>query len=169
MFLVSGNLDAERDRSDAPGDRSGKRTRNPAVCCADDRRGAACDAGARRSDALADAASGRSICMPRGVRLKRPRTSRSSRTPALVKRLAGAVIDLTRGVRLSLSGVQSAAIDAALDDLATAGVHAGARGPELRVRVSPALHLGPGAYRLSARNGAHRHRRVRCRRRPLRA
>jgi hexosaminidase len=74
-------------------------------------------------------------------------------TPDLVKRREGAVIDLTHGVRLSLSGLQRGAINAALDDLASAGVPAAARGPELRVRVSPSLHLGREAYRLSARNG----------------
>lgn len=75
-------------------------------------------------------------------------------TPATARRLGGAAVDLTHGARLTLSGVQRSAIDAPLADLATAGVHIGSSGPELHIRVSPALRLGPEAYRLSARNGA---------------
>jgi hexosaminidase len=73
-------------------------------------------------------------------------------TPAVVKRRPGAAIDLTRGVRLSLLGVQRSAIDAAISDLADAGVRTGG-GVELRVRVSPALRPGHEAYRLAARGG----------------
>jgi hexosaminidase len=71
-------------------------------------------------------------------------------TPGVVKKLSGAAINFRRGVRLNLSGVQQTAIDSALRDLAAAGVYAGARGAELRVRVSPALRLKPEAYRLAA-------------------
>lgn len=74
-------------------------------------------------------------------------------TPAVVKRLPGAAIDLTRGVRVKLAGVSHDALDAAIRDLAAVGVPAGA-GPELRIRVSPALHLGREAYRLAAQAGA---------------
>ena len=74
--------------------------------------------------------------------------------PAVVRRTSGPAVDLTHGVRLTLSGVQRSAVDAALADLSSVGVLTAAGGPQLRVRVSPALHLGPEAYRLSVRNGS---------------
>jgi hexosaminidase len=61
-------------------------------------------------------------------------------------------MDLAHGVRLSLSGVQRQAIEAALADLAAAGVRTGGSGPQLRIRISPRLHTE--GYRLTARNGA---------------
>ncbi|MGE5562049.1 MAG: family 20 glycosylhydrolase [Bacillota bacterium] len=74
-------------------------------------------------------------------------------TPARVERPAGAPIDLTGGVRLSLSGVQRSALAAVLADLAQAGVRESPTGPQLRIRVSPASKLKSEAYRLSARDG----------------
>ncbi len=75
-------------------------------------------------------------------------------TPSLVKRLQGAPVDLARGVRLRLAGVQRPAIQAALADLASSGVRESAAGPELSIRISAADHLQPQGYRLTARSGA---------------
>ena len=75
-------------------------------------------------------------------------------TPALVRSQPGPPLDLTHGVRLSLSGVQHSDIAAAIADLRLAGVAAGRRGPALRIRVSPASHIKPEGYRLSVANGA---------------
>ena len=75
-------------------------------------------------------------------------------TPALVQRKAGPPIDLSRGVRLRLSGVQQATVQAAIADLAAAGVRSGGEGPLLRVNVSRSAHLKPEGYRLTAREGA---------------
>lgn len=75
-------------------------------------------------------------------------------TPTLVERRAGAPIDLSRGVRLRLSGVDRAAIQAALGDLAAAGVRSGGAGPQLRINVTRTAHLKPEGYRLTARDGA---------------
>lgn len=75
-------------------------------------------------------------------------------TPAVVLRIGGEPLDLTRGVRLSLLGVQRAKIAAALGDLAKAGVHEGSAGPTLGVRVSRAFGLKLEGYRLSARGDA---------------
>jgi hexosaminidase len=74
--------------------------------------------------------------------------------PLFVRRAAGTPLDLTRGVRLTLAGLDKGSIAAALADLAAVGVRTGASGPELRIRVSPALHLQPEGYRLSAADGA---------------
>ena len=58
-------------------------------------------------------------------------------TPAVVRRIGGEPLDLTRGVRLSLLGVQRAKIAAALGDLAKAGVHEGSsRTDSRRSRVA---------------------------------
>jgi len=75
-------------------------------------------------------------------------------TPALVKRKAGPSINLTRGVRLRFSGVRRSTIESAIADLAAAGVHSGADGTQLRIRVSRSAHLKPEGYRLTAGNGA---------------
>lgn len=73
-------------------------------------------------------------------------------TPAVVRRRPGPAIDLAPGVRLQLSGVQRPAIDAAIADLAAAGVPVGTSGPELRIRVSRAVHAGSESYRLTTQN-----------------
>ena len=71
-------------------------------------------------------------------------------TPAVVHRHEGAPMDLTRGVRLSMTGVQRSEVAAALADLANAGVRETSNGPTLGVRVSPAFGLKQEGYRLSA-------------------
>jgi hexosaminidase len=73
-------------------------------------------------------------------------------TPALVRRPAGAPLDLSGGVRLRLTSIGRVAIVSALDDLAASGVKAGSRGPELHIRLDRKLQAE--AYRLSARKGA---------------
>lgn len=73
--------------------------------------------------------------------------------PAFVKRPAGAPLDLSRGVRLNVTGIQQPTIEAALADLAAAGVRPGTTGPELRIRVPAASRMKPEDYRLSAANG----------------
>jgi hexosaminidase len=74
-------------------------------------------------------------------------------TPMLAQQLGGPPIDLTKGVRLSVTGIERSSLDAALADLATAGVRTGNGGPALRIRVL-AAGLKPEAYRLTARDGA---------------
>jgi hexosaminidase len=74
-------------------------------------------------------------------------------TPTSVHRPAGAPLDLTRGVRLRLSGVRRPAIAAALADLSSSGVPAGTVGPELHVMLWKNAGVKPEGYRLSARNG----------------
>lgn len=74
-------------------------------------------------------------------------------TPALVQPQPGRPLDLSNGVRLSVSGVRRSLIGAAIADLASAGVRFADRGPELRIRVSSASHLKPEGYRLSLGNG----------------
>lgn len=75
-------------------------------------------------------------------------------TPASVTSTQGAAVDLTQGVRLTLSGVSRSDIQTALADLADSGVRTGVRGTQLRVRVSRDAGLKPEGYRLTARNGA---------------
>jgi hexosaminidase len=75
-------------------------------------------------------------------------------TPAVVRRLPGPPLDLTRGVRLSLSGVSRSVIEAALVDLSDSGVGTGKIGPQLRVRISSSARLQGEGYRLSATKGA---------------
>ncbi|MGZ2411097.1 hexosaminidase [Sphingomonas sp. F9_3S_D5_B_2] len=70
--------------------------------------------------------------------------------PALIRRVAGAPLDLTRGVRLSLSGVTQPQLAAAIADLGSAGVRAGVNGPALRIRVSPGARLNAEGYRLTS-------------------
>lgn len=72
-------------------------------------------------------------------------------TPVSVRRLDGPPLDLTRGVRLSLLGVQRSDVAAAIADLSDAGVREASSGPALGVRVSRAFGLAPESYRLSAR------------------
>jgi hexosaminidase len=69
-------------------------------------------------------------------------------TPASVRRLDGPAIDLTKGVRVTLNGVDGGAVAAALDDL---GVRQDA-GTPLRISLSSAMK--PESYRLTARDGA---------------
>ncbi|MBV9528449.1 family 20 glycosylhydrolase, partial [Sphingomonas sp.] len=73
--------------------------------------------------------------------------------PALVRRLRGAPLDLSHGIRLSLAGLNRSEIAAALADLASAGVQVGAAGPELRIRVNPTGRAKPESYSLTASHG----------------
>jgi hexosaminidase len=73
-------------------------------------------------------------------------------TPTSVRRLGGPEIDLTKGVGISLSGVERSAISAALADLAAAGVPEKARGAQIRIRISRGMR--PESYRLTAHNRA---------------
>jgi hexosaminidase len=75
-------------------------------------------------------------------------------TPVSVQRPAGQAIDLTRGVRLRVSGVDAQAIAAARAELARAGVRTATTGPELSVRVSRKSGVPPEGYRLRAADGA---------------
>jgi hexosaminidase len=74
-------------------------------------------------------------------------------TPAHVRRLPGRAIDLSRGVRLQLSGVTRPAIAAALADLAASGVAEAGRGALLNIRGSRAPRLPTEGYRLAVRQG----------------
>jgi hexosaminidase len=75
-------------------------------------------------------------------------------TPAVVRRLSGAPIDLRRGVRLRLVGVGREAVRPALDRLVAAGVGGLATGPELRIEMAQGLPAE--SYRLSASHVAGR-------------
>jgi len=70
-------------------------------------------------------------------------------TPLSTRRLDGSPIDLTRGVRLNLSGMDRNAIAAAIADL---GVHESAGGVPIRIRRSPAMRSE--SYRLTAHAGS---------------
>lgn len=74
--------------------------------------------------------------------------------PALVRRGAGAPVDLSHGARLTLAGVQRRDIAPAVADLASAGVIIGTAGTQIRVRVSRAALPRPETYRLNAANSA---------------
>jgi hexosaminidase len=71
--------------------------------------------------------------------------------PTSVRRLDGPAIDLTKGARLTLTAVQRASIQAAIADLAAAGVPEGSGSP-IRIHISRAMR--PESYRLTARAGA---------------
>jgi hexosaminidase len=71
-------------------------------------------------------------------------------TPKLVQMLPGAPLDLRRGARLRLDGVDREAIEPALAALARAGVAGWTRGPELQIKVGSTLGLAPEGYRLAA-------------------
>lgn len=75
-------------------------------------------------------------------------------TPTHVQRPQGAVLDLTGGVRLQTSGVDSNAIAIARAELAKAGVQTGGSGPLLNIRVDSGQGLKPEGYRLTVRDGA---------------
>lgn len=70
--------------------------------------------------------------------------------PASARHTPGSPIDLRRGVRLSIAGLNRADIATGLADLAAAGVPTGASGPALRVTISAAGKYPPEAYRLMA-------------------
>ena len=70
-------------------------------------------------------------------------------TPASVRRLDGPPIDLTKGVRLSLAGIDRSAIHAAIADL---GMRESAGGAPVRIRIVRTMQ--PESYRLRARNSA---------------
>lgn len=74
--------------------------------------------------------------------------------PLKASRLAGAAIDLTRGVRASFVGVQREQVAPALAALADAGVGSGS--VSLSITVSKSSGLAPEAYRLSVAGGAIR-------------
>lgn len=74
--------------------------------------------------------------------------------PASVTRQPGAPIDLRRGVRVSVAGLDRSEISAAFADLAAAGVTTRTTGPALRITISAAAKYPPEGYRLMAsRNG----------------
>ena len=73
-------------------------------------------------------------------------------TPAFVRKLQGPPVDLTRGVRLHLAGVERGELATALADLSTLGVREAPSGTELRIRIRPGQR--PESYRLNAQNGA---------------
>jgi hexosaminidase len=73
-------------------------------------------------------------------------------TPNSVHQLGGSPVDLTKGVRLTLSGVQKPSVSAALTDLAATGVAETANGTPVSIRISRGMH--PESYRVTARNGA---------------
>lgn len=75
-------------------------------------------------------------------------------TPSVVRRLDGAPVDVSNGVRLSLAGADTAAIAVARAELAKAGVGSGGVGPALNVRVAPESGIAAEGYRLTARDGA---------------
>lgn len=71
-------------------------------------------------------------------------------TPASIKRLPGAPIDLRGGVRLRLTGARQDDLQAALNRLVASGVGGLDRGAELRIDVAPAPGLAPEGYRVTA-------------------
>jgi len=73
-------------------------------------------------------------------------------TPAVIRTLAGAPIDLTKGFRLRLTGFQRPALKSALDDLGDASIHERANGTTIRIRRAPSMKSE--SYRLTARNAA---------------
>ena len=77
-------------------------------------------------------------------------------TPLKASRPAGAALDLTRGVRLRLTGADRDDLQAALNRLVAAGVGGLETGPELRIEVSPARDLGAEGYRLTTVPGGIR-------------
>jgi hexosaminidase len=72
-------------------------------------------------------------------------------SPVSVQKLKGPRIDLRKGVRLQLSGFQRQALQAALADLSASGVRTATIGPELRIRLVPAMKAE--SYRLTAQGG----------------
>ena len=66
--------------------------------------------------------------------------------------LGGPPIDLTKGVKVRLVGIERTAVRAALADLADSGVQERQAGPELRIRIASSRRAE--SYQLSARNGA---------------
>jgi hexosaminidase len=72
-------------------------------------------------------------------------------TPVSVRKLDSSPIDLTKGVRLRLTGIKRTALTAALEDLSASGIRESATGPELRIRIAPSMPAQ--SYRLTARDG----------------
>lgn len=66
----------------------------------------------------------------------------------------GGDLDLSRGVKPSISGVPRAALAAGLARLARAGATAAPGGAPLRIRVAPAEKLAAGGYHLTIKAGA---------------
>jgi len=66
----------------------------------------------------------------------------------------GAELDLSRGVKVSTSGVPRAALAAGLAHLARTGADEAAAGAPLRIKVAPAEQLALGGYRLTIKAGA---------------
>ncbi|PSJ38608.1 beta-N-acetylhexosaminidase [Sphingomonas deserti] len=71
-------------------------------------------------------------------------------TPATVKRLQGAPLDLRGGVRLRLAGADRGLLQTALNRLVASGVGGLDRGPELRIDVAPGAGLAAESYRIAA-------------------
>lgn len=74
--------------------------------------------------------------------------------PVSVRRPGGSPVDLAKGVRLHLSGIERPAIAAALADLARSGVRERVQGADLDVRVLAGANLKAESYRLAARDGS---------------
>jgi hexosaminidase len=70
-------------------------------------------------------------------------------TPVKATRLPGRALDLRRGVRLQLSGVERSRLETALEQLKAAGVARLDRGPELRIEIAPGTGLAAESYRLT--------------------
>ncbi|KQY95302.1 N-acetyl-beta-hexosaminidase [Caulobacter sp. Root1455] len=66
----------------------------------------------------------------------------------------GGELDLSRGVKVSVSGLPRAALAAALARLAKAGAAEASGGAPLRIRLAPAEKLALGGYRLTIEAGA---------------
>jgi len=82
-------------------------------------------------------------------------------TPKSARHLTGPAVNLTSGVRLTLSGVAQADIQTAFDDLKSAGIRASAAGVPLSITIdagSPPesyhLHVGNGAVAITAADSA---------------
>ena len=72
-------------------------------------------------------------------------------TPSVVRWLEGRPLDLRRGIRLHLGGIDHSAIAAALGDLENSGVPGRASGTNLNIRILATSQLKPEGYRLTAR------------------
>ena len=73
-------------------------------------------------------------------------------TPAVVQMLPGEPIDLSRGVSVTLSGVEQSDVEAGLMALVRSGV-SGEGGAPLGIRVDPSMGLVPESYQLMVDKG----------------
>ncbi|MDR7117991.1 family 20 glycosylhydrolase [Caulobacter sp. BE254] len=98
---------------------------------------------APRVFAVNAAAGGRVQPIPRGAVLPTPLRTRLDP--------GGGALDLSRGVKVSISGVARPALAAGLAHLAKAGAGEAAAGVPLRIRLAPAEKLAAGGYQLAIR------------------